>query len=91
MRYERTDFEWTAIKPFLPNEPVACRVRNRRPSRLAAESRRRYQAFPRERALPPFQLERMRQALRRFRLWPVHSPQKEVLRLGPAASAPEAS
>jgi transposase len=27
MRYELTDFEWAAIKPFLPNKP---RVNDRR-------------------------------------------------------------
>jgi hypothetical protein len=26
MRYELTDYEWAAIKPFLPNKPAACRV-----------------------------------------------------------------
>jgi hypothetical protein len=26
MRYELTDYEWAAIKPFLPNTPRACRV-----------------------------------------------------------------
>jgi transposase len=31
MRYELTDFEWTAIKPFLPNKPRGVpRVNDRR-------------------------------------------------------------
>ncbi len=25
MRYEFTDFEWTAIRPFLPNSRAVCR------------------------------------------------------------------
>jgi transposase len=33
MRYELTDYEWTAIKPFLPNKPRrACITRNKRQS-----------------------------------------------------------
>jgi len=35
MRYELTDFEWAAIKPFLPNEPRGVpRVNDRRVSPL---------------------------------------------------------
>jgi transposase len=31
MRYELTDFEWTAIRPFLPNKPRGVpRVNDRR-------------------------------------------------------------
>jgi transposase len=31
MRYELTDYEWTAIKPFLPNKPRGVpRVNDRR-------------------------------------------------------------
>ncbi len=26
MRYELTDYEWAAIKPFLPNRPRGCRA-----------------------------------------------------------------
>jgi hypothetical protein len=26
MRYELTDYEWAAIKPFLPNNRAACRA-----------------------------------------------------------------
>jgi transposase len=26
MRYELADYEWTAIKPMLPNKPHACRA-----------------------------------------------------------------
>lgn len=34
MRYELTDFEWAAIKPFLPNKPRGVpRVDDRRVSR----------------------------------------------------------
>ena len=28
MRYELTDYEWTAIKPFLPNKPRGDNVQN---------------------------------------------------------------
>ena len=28
MRYERNDFEWTAIKPILPNKPRGVRCVN---------------------------------------------------------------
>jgi transposase len=34
MRYELTDYEWTAIKPMLPNKPRGVpRVNDRRPQR----------------------------------------------------------
>jgi hypothetical protein len=41
MRYELTDYEWTAIKPFLPNKPRGVpRVNDRRSRQSRKRSRR---------------------------------------------------
>jgi hypothetical protein len=39
MRYELTDYEWAAIKPFLPNKPRGVPTR-----RLSASARRLHRA-----------------------------------------------
>ena len=49
MRYELTDYEWTAIKPFLPNKPRGVpRVNDRRVLNgiLAAHGRPRKRHIP---------------------------------------------
>jgi transposase len=39
MRYELSDYEWTAIKPMLPNKPRGVRSLQARPGTRSAQRR----------------------------------------------------